>query len=235
MEVWERLPEETPKAYYHFTIYRDMGPNRSLTKVCQQETRAPGYKGQLEKWSKLYSWVNRAQAWDMYLDQEARDTRINAVREMAERHTTAAMTMMTRALQRLRNLQPEELSPQQVRLYLTEAAKMERLARGEPETITEERRQPTDEWEQDIIDAIIADGGFMGALQKSYESAAGENYQDVGPGRMDQADNGRNLLEKTDHDSPGSSSTPESSGSQLQQRRKKLPGGQNSDMVSKKP
>ena len=49
--------------------------------------------------------------------------------------------LQNKAVERLRLLRPEELGPREILSYLIEAAKLERLARGEPtERVAEEHR-----------------------------------------------------------------------------------------------
>jgi hypothetical protein len=51
--------------------------------------------------------------------------------------------LQNKAVERLRQLLPEELGPQDTLRYLIEAAKLERLARGEPtERVAEEHHFP---------------------------------------------------------------------------------------------
>lgn len=38
---WHRQPGESAKAYEAFAFYRDMGPERSLLKVCQSIPKMP--------------------------------------------------------------------------------------------------------------------------------------------------------------------------------------------------
>jgi len=61
---------------------------------------------------------------------------------MTERHVKEARALQGKALERLRALRPEELAPLEVLRYLVEAAKLERLALGEPETVSEARYGP---------------------------------------------------------------------------------------------
>jgi len=58
---------------------------------------------------------------------------------MRERHAREALALQQKALERLKRMDPEELSPGDVLRYFVEAAKLERISRGEPETIQEQR------------------------------------------------------------------------------------------------
>ncbi len=74
-EQWDKQPEESPKAYRAFLIYRNLGPKRSIDAAYRlslkehQESikRAPRRWGE---WSTQYQWVVRAQAWDQWRQQE---------------------------------------------------------------------------------------------------------------------------------------------------------------------
>ena len=133
-EIWERQKNESSKAYAAFCIYRDLGVERSLEKVAQNRGK-PGSKSWLNTWSTKYHWVERAQAYDDYLEQEKRKEQEKAILEMVERHTKEAMALQQKALERLKSLDPNELSTRDVLNYLMEAMKLERLSRGEPTEI----------------------------------------------------------------------------------------------------
>lgn len=130
-EIWERQKNESSKAYAAFCIYRDLGVERSLEKVAQNRGK-PGSKSWLNTWSTKYHWVERARAYDDYLEQEKRKEQEKAILEMVERHTKEAMALQQKALERLKSLDPNELSTRDVLNYLMEAMKLERLSRGEP-------------------------------------------------------------------------------------------------------
>src|SRR5260370_31422775 len=83
-----------------------------------------------------------------------------AVQEMAERHAKEAMMLQNKAVERLRQLRPEELKPRDTLDFLVEAAKLERLARGEPTERVAEEHHFTDlkELSDDELVTIIARG-----------------------------------------------------------------------------
>jgi hypothetical protein len=71
LKPWDYLPElDTSKSYEAFKEYRDMGLSRSLDKVRQLLSKAAGYVGQLERWSRTHFWPARVQAFDQYIDQQ---------------------------------------------------------------------------------------------------------------------------------------------------------------------
>jgi hypothetical protein len=153
---WEHLPGESAKAYAAFCLYRDLGPHRSLDETSRQyhaqpasdEDRQPRRpkrraSGLVRRWAERWDWSGRALAWDHEVEQGKQKKQLEAIAEMAERHAREAMLLQNKAVERLRQLLPGELSPQDTLRYLIEAAKLERLARGEPtERVAEEHRFP---------------------------------------------------------------------------------------------
>lgn len=133
-EIWERLPGESSKAYEAFCIYRDLGVDRSIEKTAKSRLK-PGSYSWLRNWSSKYNWVERARAYDDYLEREKRKEQEKAILEMVERHTKEAMALQQKALERLKSLDPNELSTRDVLSYLMEAIKLERLSRGEPNEV----------------------------------------------------------------------------------------------------
>ena len=134
---WEQQPRESARAFGAFCAYRDLGPRRTIRaaalKFYGRSTAA--VLRQCSTWSYTFQWVERASAWDRHLDAEARQAQEVARREMAERQAREARALQAKAVERLRALRPEELGPADVLRYFVEAAKLERLALGEPDTV----------------------------------------------------------------------------------------------------
>lgn len=143
---WERQPGEPARAYAAFCIYRDLPPSeRSLRAVADRlygvkpDAKRRRVPGQIHQWSTRWRWVERAAAWDDEQDRRAREAQLRAVREMRERHIREAMALQQKALQRLQSMDLSELSPADTLRFIVEAAKLERLSRGEPDSIQEQR------------------------------------------------------------------------------------------------
>ena len=153
---WDQLPGESSKAYAAFGIFRDLGPRRSLNEASRvyygqappaENTTATGRRrkasGQVRLWAERWNWPARARLWDQELERVKRMKQLEAVDEMAERHAKEALMLQNKAVERLRQLRPEELKPRDTLDFLVEAAKLERLARGEPtERVAEEHSFP---------------------------------------------------------------------------------------------
>jgi hypothetical protein len=114
-----------------------LGPRRSLRAAAEKfyGRTAAAVVRQCTSWSSTFRWVERVQAWDRHLDLEARQAQEAARREMSQRQAQEAKALQAKAVERLRSLRPEEMSPIDVVRFFVEAAKLERLALGEPETV----------------------------------------------------------------------------------------------------
>ena len=66
--------------------------------------------------------MERSQAWDRHLDLEARQAQEEARREMSQRQAQEARALQAKAVERLRGLRPEEMSPADVARFFVEAA-----------------------------------------------------------------------------------------------------------------
>lgn len=94
---WERLPHESATDYHAFTIYRDLGPRRTIDLV------VAALKGTVPKTTLQfncfqYRWVARAEAWDAHLDRLRRDVvegvTIERIRDWAqERENVRNLTL----------------------------------------------------------------------------------------------------------------------------------------------
>lgn len=90
-DLWELQEGEPARAFAAFCVYRDLPVyERTLNLAHQISTgkphdkslRAPGYWAE---WSSEWRWVERAAAYDGYLDSERRKVREAKTRELAER------------------------------------------------------------------------------------------------------------------------------------------------------
>lgn len=86
---WERLPDETDRAWAAFCVYRDMGPEtRSYNRAYQQRyakpegAQAPAF---FRRWGAQQSWVERARAWDHHLDEVNRRAQEEDARKWRQR------------------------------------------------------------------------------------------------------------------------------------------------------
>lgn len=108
-EVWQRQPNETAIAYKAFGVYRDMGAERSLSKVREKLGRKSGYERQLQEWSSQHSWVDRAAAYDRQLEErltaEFEESLIARRRKLLEQEVADADALLQKFHEALERVQ----------------------------------------------------------------------------------------------------------------------------------
>jgi hypothetical protein len=141
-QPWDRQLGEGSKAYSHFCIYRDMGSGRSLQKM----TSVPGctsVRRQLSRWSSRWRWVERAQAYDDYLQHQDRLRQEKERKDMLSRHAKIAVLGQNLVVKGIEKLVADveqgkrDLTASDASRLLDVVVKIERLSRGEPTEISE--------------------------------------------------------------------------------------------------
>ncbi len=138
---WEKLLGETSKQFEAFCIYRDMGTERSISEVAKVWSNS-GATSRLTEWSRKHQWVERAASYDQYVDELKRYEQEDQIREMASRHARDAQLFQAKVHDRLENINPDDLKPNDIIKWYEVAVKIERLSRGVPtENIKQEKIQ----------------------------------------------------------------------------------------------
>jgi len=130
---WHRQPKETDKAHEAFVVYRDMGGSRTLSKVARSLGKS---KAQMLKFSGKWKWVDRCHAYDSHLDTKRLKAREDEIEKMNRRQIEMAMGLQTKAAEALINVNILKLDQAEIRRWIIDAAKLERLARGEADSHT---------------------------------------------------------------------------------------------------
>lgn len=86
---WEIQQGEPSKAFHFFTIYRDMGAERTLKKVALATGKA---EVTINKLSQQWNWQERVRAWSGELDRIRREITLKATEDMAKRHIHTSMS-----------------------------------------------------------------------------------------------------------------------------------------------
>ena len=133
---WERQDNETPKQFEAFKIYRDMGEERSLSKVAQQLSKT---KQLLSRWSSANNWVERCASWDAEQDRLLRQQQLKDIKSMRKRHADIATAMLIKAAKGLQAIPDNEIKPQDVARMVDVASKLERISRGDVGDVVEQR------------------------------------------------------------------------------------------------
>lgn len=124
--LWEQQPGESAKAFKAFSLYRDMGIERSVRKVAQRLNKSLTLIG---RWSSAHNWPERVRAYDRDLDRQAHAQAVREVRRMTNRHIRIAMQLQAKALEALEQLDVATLSPKMQLAFLAKATEIERMNR----------------------------------------------------------------------------------------------------------
>lgn len=139
-EPWERRESESTKAYEAFCIYRDMGRERSLSKVAEKCNKHSSLIG---RWSRENDWVKRAAKWDDEQDRIEREIaqkeQAKAIRDMRKRHADIGQAMLIKAARALSKIPDNEIKPADISRMVDVASKLERISRGDVGEVVEER------------------------------------------------------------------------------------------------
>lgn len=84
---WERLPNETSKAFHAFQIFLNLGANRSLAEACRvykkqqsngkiKSNKTEVFSTHFHAWSVTYNWHDRAMEYDNYIVTEKAKSRV---------------------------------------------------------------------------------------------------------------------------------------------------------------
>lgn len=134
--IWEPLEGESSKAYEAFSIYRDMGTQRSLSKVAEKLQKSETLMG---RWSGQHNWVERAAAWDTEQDRIVRQQQLEDIKKMRKQHADLAYSMLIKAARALKRLPDDEIKASDISRMVETASKLERISRGDVGDVIEER------------------------------------------------------------------------------------------------
>lgn len=94
---WERQQGEPAKAFSAFTIFRDMGDERGVTLVRDKAGGAYSHKS-LMTWAEKYRWIERADAYDRYLDRRRQAALAAEIEAQARRQVQAGQVLQEHGL-----------------------------------------------------------------------------------------------------------------------------------------
>jgi hypothetical protein len=182
--AWQQQPGESPKAFQAFVVYRNTEPNeRSLQRVVSELAKS---RTLISRWSAKWSWVERAQAWDDYQEMRRLEKRIEAKQRMDEKHLRIIRDACSKAIEALAKMDPEKLAGNyfELRHWIKDSIRLERLIRGEPETIEVRREkielQATVEERlksyAPVFQELLEEGAIR--LDDHYEQPMSENGED---------------------------------------------------------
>lgn len=124
--AWERQKGESPQAYKAFSTYRDLGEERSQQLVSQQLGKS---RQLISRWSSQWNWIERVRLYDNSLQREAYKKAVKGLSEMHTRHIKTAVLMQKKAVEALSKLEPEQMSPKDIKEFVRMASELERISR----------------------------------------------------------------------------------------------------------
>lgn len=135
--LWERLDDETPKAWEAFTEYRGLGIRRTLKGAARihyghtddDQVTEPQLH-QCKRWSVKYRWRDRAAAFDEYVDELALVELVDEQKEMRKRVLLEGRVLQTKGIQRIRALMAGEMTPAVALRAIEVGVKLESMALG---------------------------------------------------------------------------------------------------------
>lgn len=146
---WERQKGESEKAYEAFVTYRDMGEKRTFAAVAEKLGKSDTL---IRRWKERWDWQERVRAYDNDLEKEARARAVKDRRDMVDRHINIAMQLQKKALQALKDLSVEDMTPKDIKEYIKMATDLERLNR----TLEEEAGKGKGDGPAQLANTIIS-------------------------------------------------------------------------------
>lgn len=125
---WAPQPGETSLGFHYFTIYRSLGPRRTVAAAARELKCTPET---LRALSAKYGWVDRCLAYDAYLDARAVEELARGRTQMRQEHADIAVLARKKILARLQTMNPDEMGARDLAAMLDLSVKIERQARGE--------------------------------------------------------------------------------------------------------
>jgi hypothetical protein len=137
VRAWDRQSSESAKAYRAFTIFLDLGPDRSLDAAYRSHKGVQGARrrapGLWQRWYAFYKWKERADLYDRHVATQHRLAKEEEHRKMIEQHTkravqlsrsmfAASLRAISLATQRLENMDVLDLDVRELSAVLRAAA-----------------------------------------------------------------------------------------------------------------
>ncbi|HEX5705603.1 MAG TPA: hypothetical protein VFX97_20545 [Pyrinomonadaceae bacterium] len=107
LDPWDRQPGETSKAYEAFSIYRDMGAQRTVRRVAQHLNKSQQL---INGWSGKNNWVARAAAFDSIPGRAMAEAYADMAADIAAQHRELSDKLMAK-LSRNLDLLPDGADP----------------------------------------------------------------------------------------------------------------------------
>ncbi|MCI6441655.1 hypothetical protein [Treponema sp.] len=133
-ESWESpVPNESPKSFKAFCLFRAMGLHRSI-KGCMELHGIEAKKyGTWSRWARMFDWNNRAMAYDEYIAKETERQLIAERVERKKRQIEILNGFDDVVANRVKTLKAEDLNADEAMDLLERSAKLDGFLAGADE------------------------------------------------------------------------------------------------------
>ena len=169
--IWERRSGESAEAYAAFSLYRDMAYRTEDAKgnikisdvpLVRRSARAVAIQvgkneSLLERWSVTWDWVNRAEAYDRFIDAEALRKANAKLADMRARHIALAKIMQSKGAQAMNSVKPDDIRMKDaIKLMVAGMEMEEERTRQEAEAHTPAEHDVTEQETLEKLDDVLA-------------------------------------------------------------------------------
>jgi hypothetical protein len=131
-ESWQKLAKESSLAFAAFSIFRDMGCERTIRKALESVEKDEVLRERRYKvwrnWAALYRWRERAEGYDRYFDQMKQSELRKTIEAQGEKHRQVTGKMLDVVYKKLDTMNPQELTQGNLTEWVQTAIKAEREA-----------------------------------------------------------------------------------------------------------
>ena len=171
MSLWDRQPNETPKAFAAFSLYRDLPAIDRTVQAALDAGRKKDAKGThrgWQRWAANYDWRNRAAEHDSDLAGRRRERMAKELERAQDEAVTLVRAALAKVKERVEGMEPEELAAGQIPDALKKLIELEFKALGQDDRLAVKHEgnvehvfQPTAE----VWDEILAKRAAFEALR----------------------------------------------------------------------
>lgn len=194
---WERLKGERMNSFAAFQFFRDMPMiSRSFEAVGRKisevkglplvvDRRYPnssprpgaGVVTNVRKWAKEYLWIQRVEHFDSFMDKVRIEESKKQNVEMIARHISISGMLQSKAAKALKEMEDGKLGTRDILNYLIKGAELERLTRGEPTAISENKSAKNDKGQTQVEEVEEIVNNARAQLEQKLNTISARNKE----------------------------------------------------------
>lgn len=147
---WERQKCESAQAYEAFSLYLEMGNERSIRRVEQELHKSHALIG---RWSSKYEWTERIREYTNELKKQEIEEAKKNIKDMQKRQIQTALLLQKKAVKALESLDISSLSPREILQFISEGTRIESDTRKEIVLTSEDGEKAGNSLASEIIAA----------------------------------------------------------------------------------